>query len=250
MARNLPRRTGSDSSTLENARPLLIGSTHGGFCQRLSEIFESAAFPAAAIFSQAALRTFSASLSPQLVILDLDNSWAINAGIELRQRDIPLVAMSDDEVAQLRALRYGFLEALPMSISDEALVARIRNLIRLPNEVKPTAEGFKGSLSIDPRERQAFWEGNQLDLARGPYDLLSYLAERAGVIISKAQLKRDFHWIEDNTLHQSIWELRNALGPAAAAHIVTRSRYGYGYLPVITDKRIRPANASASLPAS
>lgn len=252
LTRKAPRRTGSDSTTLTSPRPVIIAASDPSALGRIANILEFSGLPAVGVFSHQTLKVAAARLAPALVILDIDTSWGIQAGTELRREGVRTIAISDDEVAQLRALRHGFLEALPKDVSRDAFIARIRALITLPQEVPPRADSVTGLLRIDPLERTASWEGTSLNLARAPFDLLSYLAERSGLIVPKAQLKRDFQWGEDNALHQAIWELRRALGPVVAAHIITRPRYGYGYLPVLTkaDAPVRDASAPGTGSAS
>jgi DNA-binding response OmpR family regulator len=80
-----------------------------------------------------------------------------------------------------------------------------------------------GGLRIDPEARTALLEGRELDLTRREFDLLGYLATRAGTVVSKQQLLSEVWrepYVDDQTVHVHLSALRRKLGERA-----TRPRY-------------------------
>jgi DNA-binding response OmpR family regulator len=77
-----------------------------------------------------------------------------------------------------------------------------------------------GGLTIDPARRVASLDGRQLDLTKREFDLLAYLAGRAGRVVTKRQLMADV-WRQpyggaDKTLDVHLSWLRRKLGESAA----------------------------------
>jgi DNA-binding response OmpR family regulator len=76
-----------------------------------------------------------------------------------------------------------------------------------------------GGLSVNPRTRQAFLDGALLDLTPREFDLLHYLAARAGAVVSKRNLLVDV-WKQpyagaDKTVDVHLSWLRRKLGETA-----------------------------------
>ena len=77
-----------------------------------------------------------------------------------------------------------------------------------------------GGLEIDPRGRTATLEGVELDCNRKEFDLLTYLAQHAGVVVPREQLFAEV-WREpyggaDKTIDVHLSWLRRKLGETAA----------------------------------
>lgn len=233
MTRGLPQRSGSARATLQVPRPIVLALEDSGLSRTTRALAGSGLAPLA-VFDRIGLQLVCARLQPPIAILDLDLPWTLDSGEEISKTGVRVIAVSDDEVNQLRALRRGFVEALSKDLSPQLLNARIQALISLPHEVppQPSADGL-GKLRIDALARVAYWDERFLSLAKGPFDLLRYLADRAGSIVPRNQLMRDFGWVDVNALHQAIAELRKGLGPEPAKHIENRRGYGYGYRPFL-----------------
>ncbi len=77
-----------------------------------------------------------------------------------------------------------------------------------------------GGLRIDPRSREAALDGVPLDLTRKEFDLLSYLAQRPGAVVTKPELLADVwrqpHGGADKTVDVHLSWLRRKLGETAA----------------------------------
>jgi DNA-binding response OmpR family regulator len=89
---------------------------------------------------------------------------------------------------------------------------------RASGEPDPTL--VVGGLSMDRDTRVASLDGAPLDLTRMEFDLLAYLAERAGRVVSKRQLMAEV-WQQpyggaDKTVDVHLSWLRRKLGETAA----------------------------------
>jgi DNA-binding response OmpR family regulator len=230
----LPPSTGRSSTRSDVASPILLARPDTASLFRIVESFEVAGLPTLPVTSKRFLDYWVQRGAVQLAILDLSFEWGLEAGSRLSRQGMRVIGLSDDETAQMRALREDFIEAFPASIQPDELVLRVRALIR-DQDIKPRTEPIHeiGGLRIDTLKRAAYWKGSRLKLGRGPFEHLRYLVERSGRPVSKEQLMQEFRWAVDNSLHQAMWQLRRALGPEAGHHIVTHHGYGYGFQPVL-----------------
>lgn len=213
---------------------------------KFAHALEVAGIPAVITNSSDMMTYWTRSTRLAAAVLDLDFAWAMQTAAALHRDGIFVIALSDNETAQIRALRSGFIEALPCAISPQALVARIRALIENSDSEVIVLPEALGRLRIDALKRIASWDEKSLEMTSGEFDLLSYFADRAGTVLSKRQIKRDFQWEEDNTLQQAVWQLRRSLGPQGARHIVNRHGFGYGYIPSLPRPMDAPVLAELS----
>src|SRR3546814_4961982 len=95
------------------------------------------------------------------------------------------VCSSDLEV--VRTLDIGADDYVVKPFSVEQLEARIRAVLRRAGTVVDEPVRV-GELSIDVASRTAVLAGEELELAPKEFDLLAYLAEREGQVISKREL--------------------------------------------------------------
>lgn len=245
MTRKLPS-AGSAVTTRLAAGPVVIALSTRERAGEFGHSLEVSGIPAVVTFHGDMLVYWLRTCTPSVAVLDLDFPSALEIGERLSREGVRVVAICDEELRQLRALRAGFLEALPRSISAGAFALRIKSLSRqnLERLIPPESKGAMGSLRIDSQQRTASWKDKPLELSAGPFDLLDYLAQRSGIIVPKEQLKEDFRWEDDNVLQQAIWQLRKAVGPNAARHIVNRRGYGYGFLPVFSETDSLPVRGA------
>jgi DNA-binding winged helix-turn-helix (wHTH) protein len=96
-----------------------------------------------------------------------------------------------------------------------------------------------GSFRLD-QDHGYLWRGEERVVLRPkPFDLLVYLVEHAGELVSKEELLEAV-WPEtavaDSTLSVSVSELRKALGETARApqYVATVHRRGYRFIAPVT----------------
>lgn len=95
-------------------------------------------------------------------------------------------------------------------------------------------------LSIDRLRRIAFWDGSAVALTRMEFDLLVALAERAGEVMSKADLRRQVWGFagrtsRTRTVDSHASRVRRSLVAAGAPPTIVVNVWGIGYRLVVTD---------------
>lgn len=166
-----------------------------------------------------------------VAVVSLEVPWWISFAGTLRRRGIAAIGISDDEVAQMRALRCGFVEVLSSTLSPQAIHLAVRVLLeRSRAATLQHVDDDTAPLAIDRARRVVRWSDRNVHLTVGEFELLEYLAGRHDTIVPKLELMHEFGWEADNSLHQAIWQLRQAIGHEAGSHIVNSRGFGYGYL--------------------
>jgi DNA-binding response OmpR family regulator len=104
-------------------------------------------------------------------------------------------------------------------ITVEQLDARIRAVLRRIESSPADTATTVGALQVDPVSRVAVLDDQPLDLNRKEFDLLHYLAVRAGQVVSKRQLLADVwnqpYGGDDKTVDTHLSWLRRKLGESA-----------------------------------
>lgn len=89
-----------------------------------------------------------------------------------------------------------------------------------------------GPLVVDERSRSVHVNGEPLNLTERPFDLLCYLARRAGECCTREQILREVWGLgfnpSTNVVDVQVYALRNALRPYGMAGAIQTVR-GYGY---------------------
>jgi DNA-binding response OmpR family regulator len=162
---------------------------------------------------------------PDLVVLDL-GMHDIDGFDVLRMlrgaSAIPVVVATarDDDVDAVRTLDAGADDYVVKPFSARQLDARIRAVLRRVEDTELAEPVTVGELTVDARARRAELAGAELDLTVKEFDLLLYLAEHAGAVVSKRELLtqvwRQPHGGADKTVDVHLSWLRRKLGESAA----------------------------------
>lgn len=150
-------------------------------------------------------------------------------------RDVPVIigTARDDEPDIVRLLNAGADDYLVKPFSAEQLDARIGAVLRRTHGQGGAAtEVVVGDLRIDARAREATLSDQKLELTRREFDLLIYLAERPGAVVSKRELLAEI-WRQpyggaDKTVDVHLSWLRRKLGESAAAPVYLHTIRGVG----------------------
>ena len=179
---------------------------------------------------------------PRLVILDVGlpavDGLPID-GLEVCRRlradsDVPILMLTarDGEIDRVLGLEMGADDYVAKPFSPRELVARVRAILR-------RAEGgaggrvpgvlLAGDVEVDLGRREARVDGTVVALATREFDLLRYLAENAGLALSRHQIL-DAVWGADwygdeRTIDVHVGQLRKKLGPGFPLATV----WGVGY---------------------
>jgi two-component system, OmpR family, KDP operon response regulator KdpE len=162
--------------------------------------------------------------SPDVVVLDLglpDVDGVRVLGMIREVSTVPVIVATarDDEAEMVRVLDRGADDYVVKPFSAEQLDARVRAVLRRAQREEEPAL-LVGGLAVDRSSREATLDGRSLDLTRMEFDLLAYLAGRAGQVVTKRQLMAEV-WQQpyggaDKTVDVHLSWLRRKLGETAA----------------------------------
>jgi len=174
---------------------------------------------------------------PRLVILDIGLPGQLD-GFEVCRRlraasDVPvlMVTARDDEIDRVLGLELGADDYVTKPFSPRELAARVKAILRRtdgPPPVRPTVLAV-GTVEIDAGRREVRVDGRAVSLATREFDLLQFLAENVGLVLSRQQLL-DGVWGPDwygdeRTVDVHVRQLRKKLGEALPLTTV----WGVGY---------------------
>ncbi len=183
--------------------------------------------------------------APDVVVLDL--GLPDIHGRELLKMiraisSVPVIVATarDDEGEVVRLLDAGADDYLVKPFSTEQLEARMRAVLRRLDAGEGDRTLELGQLTIDAGARVASLAGRDLELARKEFDLLWYLAERAGTVVSKRELLAEV-WRQpyggaDKTVDVHLSWLRRKLGESAAEPVYLHTVRGVGVKLVAPDR--------------
>lgn len=196
--------------------------------------FEAEGFRNAADFWQALEKEL-----PQLVLLDImlpDEDGLhilkrLRAGAETADLPVMMLTAKSSEYDRVVGLDSGADDYMPKPFGMMELVSRVRALLR--RATKPAAEDklfTAGSLAVDVKRRAATVDGKPVILTYKEFELLCYLLENRGVVLSRDQILTkiwDYNYSgETRTVDVHIRTLRQKLGDAGALIETVR---GVGY---------------------
>lgn len=148
--------------------------------------------------------------------------------------DIPVIVATarDDEAEIVQTLDAGADDYVVKPFSAAQLDARIRALLRRVKAGKGASAIVVGDLTIDARLRTATLEGRRLELSRKEFDLLHYLAARAGTVVTKREILAEVWRLPfggtDRTVDVHLSWLRRKLGESASNPRYLRAIRGVG----------------------
>ena len=148
--------------------------------------------------------------------------------------DVPIIVATarDEESEIVRVLRDGADDYVVKPFSGAQLQARIEAIMRRVGNGTDRGPYVVGDLNVDVEQRVAVLSGEVVDLTRKEFDLLAYLAERTGVVISKRELLAEV-WRQpyggaDKTVDVHLSVLRRKLGESAAEARYLQTVHGVG----------------------
>jgi two-component system, OmpR family, KDP operon response regulator KdpE len=181
---------------------------------------------------------------PDLVILDLmmprlDGLEVCRQVREWSQVPIIILSARGEETRKVEALDLGADDYLTKPFGLDELLARVRAALRRTSQAKEAnAAGNSpvyrsGELIIDVARREVTLRGEEIKLTPRQYDLLKYLAQNAGrVITHRSALVNVWgpeYGQETQYLHVFIGQLRHKIEPDPAHPVYILTEPGVGY---------------------
>jgi DNA-binding response OmpR family regulator len=181
-------------------------------------------------------------VAPDLVILDLMlpglDGWKLIETVRSEGIATPIVVVSarGTEHDRVHALEIGADDYLVKPFSMKELVARVRAAARRAARRDETPRGEPieiEELRIDPREVQAYVDGENAQLTPTEFRLLYQLALDHGRVTTRDELlqklwgRRESH--RDRTVDVFVRRLRDKIDKKASRHTFIQTRYGVGY---------------------
>ena len=183
-----------------------------------------------------ALELFNKNPDIALAIIDIMmpelDGWALTKEIR-KTSDLPIIMLSAraEEFDLLTGFESGIDEYVTKPFSPAVLVKRVEALIKRSDGKVLAEDEVKKGLYIDSNAFVAYVDGNALELTLKEFELLSYLFENSGRVLTRDQLLNaiwGYDYLGDSrTVDSHIARLRTKLGDYGAAHLNTI--YGMGY---------------------
>ena len=183
-----------------------------------------------------ALELFNKNPDIALAIIDIMmpelDGWALTKEIR-KTSDLPIIMLSAraEEFDLLTGFESGIDGYVTKPFSPAVLVKRVEALIKRSDGKVLVEDEVKKGLYIDSNAFVAYVDGNALELTLKEFELLSYLFENSGRVLTRDQLLNaiwGYDYLGDSrTVDSHIARLRTKLGDYGAAHLKTI--YGMGY---------------------
>jgi two-component system, OmpR family, response regulator PrrA len=182
--------------------------------------------------------------SPDLVILDLglpDLDGAELLKMIRAVSDVPIIVATarGEDRDVVRTLDAGADDYLVKPFSVEQLEARVRAVLRRIGSDERPGPILVGDLVVDASAREASLDGDRLELSPKEFDMLYFLAERVGEVVSKrellAEVWRQPYGGSEKTVDVHLSWLRKKLGETAAESRYLQTVFGVGVKLVVPE---------------
>jgi DNA-binding response OmpR family regulator len=179
------------------------------------------------------------SEAPDLILLDLMmpglSGWDVCRELRRRGVDIPIIMLTarGAEPERVKGLELGADDYVSKPFSLRELLARIRAVLRRPGPRRKFEEFGFDDVRIQLRGRRVFKAGREIQLTRKEFDLLRYLVEHRGEIITRDRLL-DEVWGYDQfpttrTVDTHVLRLRQKFEPDPEQPRFIVTVHGQGY---------------------
>lgn len=174
-----------------------------------------------------------------LIILDIMlpkvDGWAVCRRIR-KTSNVPIVMLTArvDEDDTLLGFELGADDYITKPYSPPILLARVKRLLESRYKInEPSNKTLKrNGISVDFSSRKVKVDGNNINLTHTEFEILSYLMQNQGIVITREQLVQKvwgYDYIgDDRTINTHIRNLRTKLGSKSRL-ISTIIRTGYKF---------------------
>lgn len=197
-------------------------------------------------------------VKPDVVILDLGlpDKDGLEVIREVRtQSAVPIIVLSvrNDEAGKVAALDHGADDYITKPFGVDELLARLRAALRHRLQAQGHGPVFQtGNLRMDFLQRSVKLRDQELRLSRREYDLLRFMAEHAGKVITHQQLLTavwgEAHRNDVEYLRVYVRQLRQKLEDDPQQPLYLQTEPGVGYRlrlidpPAAAGENVTPAD--------
>ena len=179
--------------------------------------------------------------APDLILLDVMmpelSGWDVLRALRQKGLDVPVIMLTarGEEVDRVLGLELGADDYVTKPFSLRELLARVRAVLRRPGPRVKFEEFAFGDVRIRLRGRQVFKAGQEVRLTRKEFDLLRYLVEHRGEVVTRDRLLDEVWGYEQfpttRTVDTHVLRLRQKFekDPERPAWILTVHGQGYKF---------------------
>jgi DNA-binding response OmpR family regulator len=179
--------------------------------------------------------------APDLILLDIMmprvSGWDVCRELRRRGIDVPVIMLTAraEEADRVRGLELGADDYITKPFSVRELMARVHAVLRRPGPRRKAALLAFGDVRIHIQARQVFKGGREVSMTRKEFDLLVYLVEHRGEIVTRERLLDQVWGYErfptTRTVDTHILRLRRKfeVDPDCPAFILTVHGQGYRF---------------------
>ena len=179
---------------------------------------------------------------PDLIMLDVMmphlSGWDVLRALRQKGVDVPVIMLTarGEEIDRVLGLELGADDYVTKPFSLRELLARVRAVLRRPGPRQRWEEVAFGDVRLHLRGRQAFKAGKEVRLTRKEFELLRYLVEHRGEVLTRDRLLDEVwgyeHFPTTRTVDTHILRLRQKFedDPEQPTHILTVHGQGYKFV--------------------
>lgn len=231
-----------------DAPHILVVDDDPGIQTLLGRYLREQGFDVRVVGSGAEMNAVLAEAKPvDLLVLDImlpqEDGLSIARRLDPENRP-PIIMLSarGEDIDRIVGLEIGADDYIAKPFNPRELVARIRAVLRR-HRVEAHANADKenliraGDFALNPQTRQAFFQGDALDLTHGEWQLLQFFIERPNRVINRDQIMDYLKGYErsafDRSIDVRVTRLRRKIeqNPAEPRYLVTIWGEGYLFAP-------------------
>ena len=181
--------------------------------------------------------------NPDLMLLDVMlpgmDGFSVCRALRAEGSDLPIIMITarEEETDKVFGLENGADDYVTKPFSMRELLARVkanmrRTLTPAPETESPNIIRMR-DLSIDPDRHTVIKNGKELDLTQREYELVKFLAQNPGKVVSRQELMSEvwqYEYFGDlRAVDVAVRRLREKLedNPAEPAYVLTKRGVGY-----------------------
>ena len=239
-----------------NKFKVLVVEDEANICSFIETLLETNGYQALVAHTCSMGLTLFASHNPDLVILDLPDRDGLELIRTVRQKYMtPIVVLSarTTEQDKIEALDLGANDYVTKPFGTGELLARVRAALRVNRYSTagslPTGTFTAQDLEINYERRKVFVAGQEIKLTQTEYNIVAFLSEHAGRVMTYAAIVRAIWGDTDcgstKKLQVNMANIRKKLGSRPGSNNYILNELGVGYRMIDEDGDSKPLDLAA-----